>query len=488
MARKGRRNHKTNVNNNVSDRIQSFAQDAFSNPLARTGFGTPSLMEATQYSLTRFTRDWYTLTSLYRSNWIAQRIIELPPQDMCKSGIKYTFDLAPEALDKIQKLEKKSHLWTRLREGLEWGRLYGGAAGLMLIDGQPDLEQPLDLDAIMPGDFYGLEIVDRWSGIWPQIQLVTDFKDPDYGQPEYYHFGWAPDGQAADTEYGIKDKVRVHHSRVVPFRGIDLPRWERVAEMYWGASILEPCFEEIRKRDNTSANIAGLIFMSNLRVLKMEDLGEVLGATNQNVQRDFMKTIQAQAWLQSNFGMYLLSAKDDFQTFTTSFGGLNEIYESFMMDISGAAQIPVTKLFGRSPAGMNATGESDENNYYNMIHHQQESRLRPALEKILPVMFMSALGDIPDELDFNFNPVQPPNPEDIGNVVKWKTEAVINALNAGLISPQVAGKEIQAMRDDTGMFTNLTDEDVNKLDTEPNPMIAPMDEMGDNESEGGNEN
>ncbi|MCG6197883.1 DUF1073 domain-containing protein, partial [Anoxybacillus sp. LAT_38] len=77
---------------------------------------------------------------------------------------------------------------------------------------------------------------------------------------------------------------------------------------------------------------------------------------------------------------------------------------SFMLDIAGACQIPVTKLFGRSPAGMNATGESDMQNYYEVIQQQQESILGPVLDKLLPIMCMSEFGAIPDDLEYTFNP------------------------------------------------------------------------------------
>jgi uncharacterized protein len=39
----------------------------------------------------------------------------------------------------------------------------------------------------------------------------------------------------------------------------------------------------------------------------------------------------------------------------------------FRKIVSGAADIPVTRLLGQSPAGMNATGTSDMKNYHDRI-------------------------------------------------------------------------------------------------------------------------
>ena len=58
-----------------------------------------------------------------------------------------------------------------------------------------------------------------------------------------------------------------------------------------------------------------------------------------------------------------------------TFTGLPDVYDRVMMDVAGAAKTPVTKLFGRSPAGMNATGESDMNNYYDYIDGLRENQL-----------------------------------------------------------------------------------------------------------------
>lgn len=448
--------------------INSMAtMDAFMNTMARTGYGQPNHMEGTAYPLTRFTQNYAMMNSLYRGSWIVRRIIDIIPKDMTKNWIKYISDIDPKQLDLLQKAERKTRIKPALIQGLNWARLYGGSAGLMMIDGQEDeLDEPLDLESILPGDFKGLLVMDRWAGVYPDMGLVTDISDPEFGKPEFYLLG----------DHSRMNTQRVHHSRIIRFEGDDLPEWEKLAENHWGASKLESVIEELKKRDNTSANIAGLIFLANLRILKMEDLGETLANTNEKAQSDLYNTIQAQNWLQSNFGMYIMSKEDDFQSIQSTFSGLDDIYECFMMDIAGAAQIPVTKLFGRSPAGMNATGESDLQNYYDVIEQEQEAQLKPALEKLLPVLCMSILGEIPDDIDFMFNPTRTPNDKDMGDSVKWKTDAIYGAHDRGIISDQTALKELRQLADDTGIFTNITDDDINAANAAPEKPDLTMSE------------
>ena len=147
--------------------------DAFSNPLYRLGWGSQSPLEATEYPLTRMTDNYALLNSLYRDNWVVQNVVGLAVDDMLREWYEITGSITPAAAKAIAKLERKTRLRARLNEGLRWGRLYGGAAGLILIKGQEDLSKPLDLGMIYPGSFQGLYILDRWQGITPNMGLCS---------------------------------------------------------------------------------------------------------------------------------------------------------------------------------------------------------------------------------------------------------------------------------------------------------------------------
>ncbi len=433
--------------------IRGRALDAFSNVLARLGAGTPNLLEGTEYSLQRMSRDFNTLNALYRESWIVRRIIDVIPADMLKNWVTITSGLDPDVEKRLSLTLRRTQLIDKLKRGMQWGRLYGGALGVMLVKHQGyDLSQPLQLDWIMPGDFAGLLIVDRWNGVNPSSELIEDITDPDYGYPKYYTV----------TDPAGGGSVKIHHSRVVRFTGNTLPFWEEIAEMQWGASVIESVFDELRKRDNVSWNIAQLTFMANIRVLKMQDLGQLLAATDNESQAELLRTLEAQNMLLNNMGMQVMDAADGLETHQYTFGGLADCYQQFIMDISGAAEIPVTRLFGRSPSGLNATGESDLQNYYDMIAEKQESYLRPILNKVLPPFIISTLGSLPDDFDFEFDPVAEPTDKERADLAKCGTDNVVAAYNAGLISQRCALKELKQQSERTGVWTNITDEDIER--------------------------
>ena len=458
--------------------IRSRALDAFSNVLARLGAGTPNLLEGTEYSLQRMSRDFNTLNALYRESWIVRRIIDVIPADMLKNWITITSGLDPDVEKRLSLTLRRTQLIDKLKRGMQWGRLYGGALGVMLVKHQGyDLSQPLQLDWIMPGDFAGLLIFDRWNGVNPSSELIEDISDPDYGYPKYYTV----------TDPAGGGSVKIHHSRVVRFTGNTLPFWEEIAEMQWGASVVESIFDELRKRDNVSWNIAQLTFMANIRVLKMQDLGQLLAATDNESQAELLRTLEAQNMLLNNMGMQVMDAADGLETHQYTFGGLADCYQQFIMDISGAAEIPVTRLFGRSPSGLNATGESDLQNYYDMIAEKQESYLRPILNKVLPPFIISTLGSLPDDFDFEFDPVAEPSDKERADLAKCGTDNVVAAYNAGLISQRTALKELKQQSERTGVWTNITDEDIERASDSAEPpgeMGGMFGDMGGGEAAG----
>lgn len=168
--------------------------------------------------------------------------------------------------------------------------------------------------------------------------------------------------------------------------------------------------------------------------------------------------------MMSNQGMQLINADDRFETQQITFSGLDKVLETFMLDLAGAAGIPVTKLFGRAPAGMNATGESDLQNYYDSTEEMQESELRPIFDRLLPVMCMSEFGMVPDDLEYSFVNVRRPTEEEKKNIATQVANAVVALFNTGLISEKLALTELRNSREMTGMWNSIDDETIARAD------------------------
>ena len=423
-------------------------QDAFSNPLFRLGYGSQSPLEATEYPLTRMTDNYALLNSLYRDNWVVQNVVGIIPDDMTKKWFAPAGAVGPEHLKELERVQRVTALRERVNEGLRWGRLYGGAAGLIMIRGQEGmLGQPLELESIYPGTFQGLYILDRWQGVVPGMELVFEGGEP---VPAYYSI----------TDARGNTVAKVHHSRLGRFTGRDLPFLERVAELYWGESEVEALYNDVVKHDNVAANMAALTFRANVDTMEVQNLDQLFSVTSGEQQRRFWNVMQAQSVMKSNFGMQLVNRGDQIKNTQYTFTGLQEVYDSMCLDLSGASRIPVTKLFGRSPAGMNATGESDLRNYYDYVDTLREAKLRPILEKLLPVLAMSAWGAVPDGLDITFPPLWTPTAAEVAEIALKKAQAIRDTFQAGLFRADTAQRELKKLADETGMFDSISEEEI----------------------------
>ncbi len=422
--------------------------DGYSNAAAFLGEDSPLLASGT-FLRSGLTSDPELLTAMYRESWLTKRIIDTPSEDMTRAWYRLSSSVNPEEIHALRRLEARHSVKQELTNALRWARLYGGSLALMVIRGEEDrLDQPLEQEMLLPECFQGLLVLDRAQGIEPSAELVSDLDDPDFGLPEYYTVN-------LDTEnYRM---VRLHHSRVLRFIGRELPRGETIRENFWGASEMEHIRDELLKRSAASANIAQLIFQANITTLKMSDFGELLGAGTEEQRRSVEYAMGMENRFRTSFGIQLLSRDDSLENHPYSFTGLSEIYEQFMMDMAGAAEIPATRLFGRSPQGMNATGQSALRNYYDMIASLQERQLRPALEKLLPVMAVSCWGYIPESLEIVFEPVMTSSPAERAELVQKLSGDVIEGYKCGLFTREQAVMELKCRGEELGVYTKIRD-------------------------------
>lgn len=430
--------------------------DSFTNVAARTGIGSSSLINGSEYSMNRLTQNYALLNTLYRDSWIIARVIDVLAEDMTKKGFSIQSDMGIDEQTRIFSGVKKTKTLSSLKEGLKWGNLYGGALGLIILEGQDDLSEPINYDLILPGSYKGLMIIDRWDGVSPSSELVQDLSDPDRGLPEYYTIS------SQETNGMAGSSLRVHHSRVLRFIGRELPAVERRTEMYWGGSILEPILEELLKRDNTSANIAALIFQANLKVFGIDEFGSDMGMASESTRKEMYDTVTAMNTLMSSQGIMLMGKEDQFETKQYSFSGLSDVYELFMLDISGATGIPATILFGREPAGMNATGESDLQIYYDKISTDQESKLEPLINRLLKILCLSTIGYFPEDIEITFNPIRTMSDESKMELLGKGLTSITTAFQSGVWDKAQALQASKELGENVGMFQFISDEDIEK--------------------------
>ncbi|MDQ8996361.1 DUF1073 domain-containing protein [Acinetobacter soli] len=447
--------------------LLKFTADSFQNFAARVGLGAGSQHDQSTYSPNYLSRNRIRLESMYRSSWVVGQAVDVVADDMTREGINMRGLDAPEDGEEIQQELDRLQVWGKLNKTIKWSRLYGGAIAVMLIDGQ-NVSTPLNIKTIGKDQFKGLLVLDRWMVTPTLNDLVTDY-GPDYGMPRFY--------DVITDSVGLCNQ-RVHYSRVVRMDGVELPYWQAIAENLWGQSVIERLEDRLTIFDSATLGAGQLVYKAHLRTYKVKGLRSIIAAGGKLYDALVKQIEQIRMW-QSNEGMTLMDAEDTFETHQYSFSGLDDLLIQFGQQISGALGIPLVRLFGQSPAGMNATGESDLSNYYDNINQQQEGRLRTPLQTLIEVVSLSKLGkSLPESFKFDFASLWQIDEKVKAEVANTIVQAVTTAEENGLISKSTALKELRQSSEVTGVFSHISDEEIENADDDP---PAPRSELEDEE-------
>jgi uncharacterized protein len=444
-----------------SKKIESkeLVADGYLNLMSRTGIGANNMISQYTYGFTMLTHDRMRLESMYRGSWIVGAVIDSVAEDMTRGGVSITGSIDPDKIAKIQTKLTRLGVWRAILESIKWGRLYGGAIAAIVIDGQ-DPSTPLDISTVSNGQFRGLKVYDRWA--LSASNTVVEF-GMDAGLPVHYDV-------IADISTKKLSGVRWHHSRVIRFIGIQLPVWQAMQTEYWGESVIERMNDRIVAFDAATMGASNLVEKAHLRVLMIKGLRDTFQEGG-HAEEILSRTFNTMRQLQSNEGLTVLDGEDSYQPHSYSFGGLSDIILQFGQQISGATGIPLVRLFGQSPAGLNSTGESDLRMYYDNILSQQESRLRDGMLLVLRVMYRSLFGqDAPDDFDFDFSSLWQTSEKEKADISAVVTDTIIKAYDAGIIDQVTAMKELRQSSEATGIYSNITQESIEEAEMAPPPM------------------
>lgn len=449
--------------------------DSYANVAAKLGVDQNNLSAGSTYNFNPISRNRLLIEQAYRGSWIVRAAVDCVADDMTRAGIDLIGDIDPSDIEKIERELKFTYTWTKLNRTIRWARLYGGAIAVILLEGQ-DLSTPLRVETVARGQYKGLAVVDRWM-LQPSLSdLITDY-GPHTGLPKFYDI---------TVTNGPIPPGRVHYSRVVRMDGDDLPFYQKQMENLWGLSVLEPIYDRLVAFDSTTQGAAQLVYKAHLRILKLPGLikSVAMGAPMNNALKARLEMMRL---FQSIEGITAIDAEEDFQTNSYSFAGLSDVLLQFSQQLSGALGIPMVRLFGQSPAGLNATGESDLKNYYDMISASQEADLRDSLSKILNIVHRSVLGSEPSEtFSFDFTSLWQMSEKEKAEVANMNSDAIGKMFELAVIDHATALKELKQSSEATGIFTNITDEQIKEAEDEP-PMPGHGEQIDlPNLSENGN--
>lgn len=354
----------------------------------------------------------------YRGAWLPRKIVDIPAQDATRKWRAWQAD--KKQIEKIEAEEKRLKLRQKVKEAMIKARLHGGAA-IFLGTGDRDPSKPLRPESVSKGGLKYLVVLTK-RNLKPG-ELERDVMKPGYGKPIDYVLSSA------------SVPLRIHPSRLIVFVGAELPDPDLPTALAdgWGDSILTSVMQAIGHSDSTMANIASLVFEAKVDVIRIPDFMANLDS-NPKYPALVQERLMLAAAAKGINGMLLLDKEEEYETKTTAFTGLPDVADRFLQAVSGASDIPATRLLGQSPAGLSATGESDERNYYDRIQSMQELDITPAMEIADECLIRSALGARPREMHYVWNVLWQPTAKERSDIGLATAQTIQTLVTANLFN------------------------------------------------------
>ena len=370
----------------IDGKQDNLRQDGYTNLLNKYGTAQDNSM-AYSYEQEPITADM-ELVRLYEGNGLFSKIIDRPAEEAVKHGLDIDYgddsiaEYVEERLDELDFEEK-------FATAEKWARLYGGALIVMLCDDGGSLEEPLDYDKVRTIEelrvFERAIVQEDYQGLY-QSKMIFSNSDLPIGQPEFYHI---------NSLYG---SFTVHYTRCLIFRNGRLPE-QTTNSIYrhWGMPEHVKIKQALRECMTSHSNGTKLLERSVQAIYKMKNLATLL--SSDEGEGKVLQRLQVIDMARGILNSMAIDAEgEDYDFKTLQMAGVKDVIDTTCNMLSAVTNIPQTILFGRSPAGMNATGDSDLENYYNMVENIQKQNMKKNIRTLIDLILKQGFleGEIQD--------------------------------------------------------------------------------------------
>lgn len=433
------------------------AADGFEN--VATGIGT-SLDRRTSntFTIARF-RTQFEIESMYASSWPGAKLVDKLPEEATREWLDFNWNGHDDEAEGARAAAiRDAATDLGMREAVcsagKWGRLYGGAAVVASIKGDDDWSKPLNIDRIPKGGVEMFHVLDRYR-LYPAGNID---KKPgiNFGKPTYYGIAEAAENVAL-----------VHWSRVMIFRGKELPYFEWQRNGRWDGSVLQHVWDNIVDYEAVRTAVNAMVPESNVDILKVPNLATMV-STPDGVAR-LQKRLATGAAIKSALHVWVMEGgnaiagsqgAEEYSQKVSQFSGVNAVLEGAKDDLAGATDYPMTILFGRSPGGMNATGDSDNRNWIGRVKAYQDTELAKPTMRMARMLARHTFGSIPDGFGLKWKPISSPTEGEQAETDAKNAATAKAYVEMGAMAPQAVTRELV----DRKTFRTLTKDDITEAE------------------------
>jgi hypothetical protein len=239
---------------------------------------------------------------------------------------------------------------------------------------------------------------------------------------------------------------RVHASRLLTFVGRPVPDILKPAYGFGGLSLNQIARPYVDNWLQTRQSVNDIIHAFSVMVL-MTDMGSQLQASDQSMPgegSDLFARLDMFNLLRDNRGVFAIDKEgEDFKNIAVPLSTLDQLQAQAQEHMASVSRIPLVKLLGISPHGLNASSEGELKAFYDTIAAFQEQFFRPNLTKVMHFAMLNLWGEVDDEITFKFEPLEELNAKEQAEMRKIEAETddiLVNGANA--LHPEEVRKRV----------------------------------------------
>lgn len=396
-------------------------------------------------------------------------------EEMTRKWIKLKTVGDDDKSDRVKQLYdalERFHVRDKFREAAEHDGYFGG--GQIYIDvlspknvsawtDDNELQSKLFISEkkIPKGSLKGFQVIEPvWT--YPGVYNAQNPLSPDFYKP---------------TQWFVMGKT-VHASRMIDFVSRQVPDLLKASYNFRGLSLIQIAEPYVNNWLRTRDSVSDMIHSFSIPVIGT-DMSQVLqGGGAENLLMRLMMFNQCR----DNRGAF---AKDNNkeQPETVEFvnaplSGLDMLQAQAQEQMASVSSIPLVKLLGITPNGLNASSDGEIRVFYDYIHSLQQSIFKTPLKRVLDVIQLSEFGDIDPDIYFEFEPLYEMSAKEKADIrlVDAQTDAVyvaqVQALSANEVREKIAD-------DPDSPYHSLDLSDEIEIDLEEDEEIDPDDKAGE---------
>lgn len=233
--------------------------------------------------------------------------------------------------------------------------------------------------------------------------------------------------------------MEIHHTRLLTFVSREVPDMLKPAYAFGGLSLSQMMKPYVDNWLRTRQSVSDLIKSYSVSGLKTN----LSGMLNMGGAQELQRRMQLFNQSRDNRGVFLLDKEtEEWFNITTPLTNLDQLQAQSQEHMSSICGVPLVKLLGITPSGLNASSDGEIRAFYDWVESQQETLFRKTLTDLINIIQLSLFGEVDENIGFKFDTLWSLDEEHQASVEQIKSSTAATYYQIGALAPKEIRNEL----------------------------------------------